>query len=248
MALRTISAKAATALDQELMSPEGGFSIDQLMELAGLSVSQAVYKVHPPEKGKKVLVICGPGNNGGDGLVAARHLWHYGYQPEIFYPKQGKNELYQRLVTQLKNLSIPFTNTSSLLSSLQSTDHIIDAIFGFSFSGPLREPFPDIIAELAKTKKPVTAVDIPSSWDVDNGPPSEGPGKDFMPSTLVSLTAPKPCVKFFKGRHFLGGRFVAPGIREKYGLTGLPEYRGIDQVVEVPVEGQGEGDKEKERL
>ena len=44
------------------------------MELAGLSVSQALYRVHPIQKGKKILVICGPGNNGGDGMVAARHL------------------------------------------------------------------------------------------------------------------------------------------------------------------------------
>lgn len=42
----------------------GAFSIDQLMELAGLSVSQVVYRVHPPTKGNRVLVACGPGNNG----------------------------------------------------------------------------------------------------------------------------------------------------------------------------------------
>ena len=51
------------ALDKELMST-GAFSIDQLMELAGLSVSQVVYRVHPPSKGNRVLVACGPGNNG----------------------------------------------------------------------------------------------------------------------------------------------------------------------------------------
>jgi hypothetical protein len=63
MALKTLGAKAAAALDQELMST-GAFSIDQLMELAGLSVSQAVYRVHPLNKGRRVLVACGPGNNG----------------------------------------------------------------------------------------------------------------------------------------------------------------------------------------
>lgn len=45
------------------------------MELAGLSVSQALYRVHPIQKGNRILVICGPGNNGGDGMVAARHLY-----------------------------------------------------------------------------------------------------------------------------------------------------------------------------
>lgn len=54
-----------------------------------------MYRIHPPSKGRRILVAVGPGNNGGDGLVAARHLWHYGYKPTIYYPKQSKNELYQ---------------------------------------------------------------------------------------------------------------------------------------------------------
>jgi NAD(P)H-hydrate epimerase len=74
-----------------------------------------------------------------------------------------------------------------------------------------------------------------------------------MPGALVSLTAPKPLVKFFKGRHFLGGRyvlhsrrkwginrdcrFVSPDIAEKYDLE-LPDYEGVDQVVEIGSNGQ----------
>lgn len=57
-----------------------GFSVDQLMELAGLSVATAIAKEYPNQSGK-VLVCCGPGNNGGDGLVAARHLKLFVYYP-----------------------------------------------------------------------------------------------------------------------------------------------------------------------
>jgi NAD(P)H-hydrate epimerase len=77
---------------------------------------------------------------------------------------------------------------------------------GFSFSGEIREPFPSVISELEKTKIPVTSVDAPSSWNIETGPPESGPGKNFHPQALVSLTAPKPLVSWFKGRHFLGGR------------------------------------------
>jgi len=234
MAIKALSAKNAAALDKDLMSI-GAFSIDQLMELAGLSVSQAVYRVHPPSRGRRILVACGPGNNGGDGLVAARHLWHYGYKPTIYYPKKSKNDLYQRLATQLENLSVPFTD--DFPSALKETDHIVDAIFGFSFSGEVREPFPAVIKALEETKLPVTSVDAPSSWSIEDGPPSSGPGAKFNPEVLVSLTAPKPLVKWFKGRHFIGGRFVSPDIKKKYDLE-LPEYEGIDQIVEVNSSGQ----------
>ncbi|EGY21266.1 yjeF-like protein [Verticillium dahliae VdLs.17] len=203
MALKTLSAKAAAALDKDLMSA-GAFSIDQLMELAGLSVSQAVYKVHPPSKGRNILVACGPGNNGGDGLVAARHLHHYGYKPFIYYPKRSKNELYQRLAKQLEDLEVSFVD--DFPKALQTADHIIDAIFGFSFSGEVREPFPAVIRALEETRLPVTSVDAPSSWDIEEGPPKTGLGSSFNPTVLVSLTAPKPLVKHFQGRHFVGGR------------------------------------------
>ncbi|KAF2456921.1 meiotically up-regulated gene 182 protein [Lineolata rhizophorae] len=248
MALRVLSAKSSAALDQELMSA-GAFSIDQLMELAGLSVSQAVHKLQPLNKGRRILVACGPGNNdadgncpagpdaqtGGDGLVAARHLWHYGYQPTMYYPKQSKNELYQRLTTQLHALDIPFAQDFG--AALAQTDHVVDAVFGFSFAGEVREPFPAVIAALAAAPVPVLSVDAPSSWDIERGPPPDGPGKAFHPQALVSLTAPKPLVKWFGGRHFVGGRFLSPAMAEKYGLD-LPPYEGIDQIVEVPVEGQ----------
>lgn len=232
--VKYLSAKNAAALDKDLMSV-GAFSIDQLMELAGLSVSQAVYRVHPLRKGRRVLVACGPGNNGGDGLVAARHLWQYGYKPTIYFPKQTKNELYQRLAIQLKDLSIPFVD--NFHDAIKETDHIVDAIFGFSFSGEVREPFPSVIAALAATKLPVLSVDAPSSWNIETGPPESGPGKDFNPTALISLTAPKPLVKYFDGRHFIGGRFVSPKIAQKYELD-LPEYEGIDQVVEVGKNGE----------
>jgi NAD(P)H-hydrate epimerase len=91
-----------------------------------------------------------------------------------------------------------------------------------------------VIQALQDTELPVTSVDAPSSWDIENGPPKSGLGSSFMPTTLISLTAPKPLVKHFKGRHFVGGRFVSEAIAKKYDFE-IPEYQGIDQVAEVAV-------------
>lgn len=146
--------------------------------------------------------------------------------------------LLQRLCTQLEALSVPFTE--SFPNAASNTSLIIDAIFGFSFSGPVRDPFSSVISELETTSLPVLSVDAPSSWDIESGPPKEGPGSKFTPTTLVSLTAAKPCVKWFKGRHFIGGRFLTPELASKYDLE-LPEYLGIDQIVEVDSGAEADG-------
>ena len=99
--------------------------------------------------------------------------------------------------------------------------------------------------ESSDRKAPVLAVDIPSSWDVTSGPPeADQVGHKFMPEYLISLTAPKPCIKFYHGkRHFVGGRFVPGGIAEKFDLGDvMSRYEGYEQILEVPVEeGNGGG-------
>ena len=72
----------AVRIDEELMG-DLGFSVDELMELAGLSVASAIAAEHSPRSHPRILIIAGPGNNGGDGLVAARHLYHFGFAPEV---------------------------------------------------------------------------------------------------------------------------------------------------------------------
>lgn len=213
----------------------GAFSIDQLMELAGLSVSQAVYREYPPSQYSQVLICCGPGNNGGDGLVAARHLWQYGYKPTVYYPKPSSPELYKRLCKQLDDLDIPVVkshDSNHFSQLLRDSKLVVDSIFGFSFKGPVRDPFGSILAAIVESKIKVLSVDAPSSWEIDEGPQKEGPLKDFDPDTLISLTAPKPCSKFYKGKHYLGGRFVSKAITKKFNLS-LPHYPGIDQVVDI---------------
>ena len=112
----------------------------------------------------------------------------------------------------------------------------MDSIFGFSFNGEVREPFPAVISALEKTEKGVLAVDAPSSWNIETGPPKEGVGSGYMPRALISLTAPKPLVKFLGKdvKHYVGGRFLGADVAKRYDID-VPDYPGIEQTVEVPV-------------
>jgi len=238
-----LNAQDAADLDAELMSSPG-FSLEQLMELAGLSVAEAVYDVAAEEGGKKkrVLLVCGPGNNGGDGLVAARHLVHFGFDATIVYPKRSSKPHFINLVKQCEDMNIPILDFIPMDSNNTGEeeegyyDVIVDAIFGFSFRGTApREPYATSIANMVtlqknqQSKPLLVSVDVPSGWDVDGG---DLTGTGFCPDVLVSLTAPKLSSKKFQGRHFVGGRFLPPAIAEKYGIK-MPPYPGKSQVMEI---------------
>ena len=226
-----LNAADAAALDGELMSSPG-FSLEQLMELAGLAVAEAVYQVVPPTtttstpaKKPRILLICGPGNNGGDGLVAARHLVMFGYECDVVYPKRSSKEHFINLVKQCEDVDVTILDEmpSDLLLSASEADGgnkyaaIVDAIFGFSFKGAPREPFATALKQMQEAQTsmgiPVISVDVPSGWNVDEGDVTQ---TGFVPQVLISLTTPKESSKSFPGRHFVGGRFLPPALAEKY--------------------------------
>jgi len=221
--MKAISGKAAYNLDQSLFT-KYKFSVSQLMELAGLSV--AICSARSAEAGP-ILVCAGPGNNGGDGLVAARHLVHLGRQVHLFYPKRPNKPLYQDLFesAQLCGVSVV-----SDVTELSQYSQIVDAIFGFSFdpSGGIRAPFDALISALAATHVPILSVDVPSGWNVDSGPLDAIPC--FHPAVNISLSAPKPCIKSFRGQNFLGGRFIPADLASEYNLR-LPQYPAEEQIV-----------------
>ncbi|NXG70952.1 NNRE epimerase, partial [Baryphthengus martii] len=248
----------AQAIDQELFT-EYKFSVDQLMELAGLSCATAIAKAYPPSSfttsQPAVLVVCGPGNNGGDGLVCARHLKLFGYEPTVYYPKRPNKPLFEGLTTQCQKMDIPFLPEfpaevrsspgwgprsrargrfsaaafpvqAALIDELYGL--VVDAIFGFSFKGAVREPFGSILGTLERVTVPIASIDVPSGWDVEKGKVD-----GLQPDMLISLTAPKKAAMHFAGRyHFLGGRFVPAALEKKYALN-LPPYPETECVLQL---------------
>jgi len=153
----------------------------------------------------------------------------FGYEPLIVYPKRTDKELYKNLVRQCEKMDIEIVDK---IPSGSQINLIIDAIFGFGFSGEMRAPFDGILKEIKQLEKtiPIVSIDVPSGWDVEKGPINED---NIQPECVISLTAPKICMQHFQGKyHFLGGRFVPKALQNKYKIT-LPDYSGSEQIIQI---------------
>ncbi|XP_056133650.1 yjeF N-terminal domain-containing 3 isoform X3 [Lampris incognitus] len=189
--------------------------------------------------GKKqptVLVVCGPDQNGSIGLVCARHLRIFEYEPTIYYPKRSSHSLHQDFTVQCEKMDIPFL--SYLPTEVQLINDaynlVIDAILGPETDPvSIKEPYSGILVTLKQVKIPIASVDVPSGWDVE-----EASQDGINPEVLISLTAPKKCAIRFPGKHFLAGRFLPYDIQKKYDLN-LPEYPGTDCLIELPAHRNG---------
>lgn len=125
-----------------------------------------------------VGIICGKGNNGGDGFVVARHLSNAGFNVKVLHthlPDQMSADcrinfqILQNLKSINKNISIKKINSANDVQSIRNSDLIIDALFGSGFSGDLKDPYDKIIRKLNDFKSIKIAIDIPTGLNADNG-------------------------------------------------------------------------------
>ncbi|SBT80340.1 pyridoxal 5'-phosphate synthase, putative [Plasmodium malariae] len=211
------------------MNDEVGYTTEQLMELAGHSISQIIFKEYNPRKFNKILICCGPGNNGGDGLVAARHLKEFGYNVTVIYPKENKKTLFKRLLKLMEHYEIGVLKLTTAEEML-GYDLIVDAIFGFSFKGEPRTPFDELIEMINNCKRPVVSIDVPSGTNIDSG---DTTSSLFVHSEMnISLMLPKEGLKNYQKKHYLGGRFIPTSIIKKYNLK-VPPFPGDSSYVQL---------------
>jgi ADP-dependent NAD(P)H-hydrate dehydratase / NAD(P)H-hydrate epimerase len=181
-----------------------------LMENAGTAVAQFV--VGQYAAAKRVAVICGKGNNGGDGFVAARKLHEWGREVHVVLlaePSElrgGAAEMFKKLpVTPLVVRSgAEFQQT--LTRSALAADVLVDAILGTGFRPPVSGLYADAIAAINATPEPIIAVDIPSGADADVM--GELTGAVARADAIVTFTAPRPSHVF--GSLSSGPALVAP--------------------------------------
>jgi len=155
-----------------------GISVSVLMENAGRAVAEEVRKILGTVDQQRILILTGPGNNGGDGLVAARHLHDWGAKVSLYLFSQRLSDDSNFKLVQERGITYVDITQDEKLDKLNelllSTDTIIDALFGTGKSRPLRGFFLQALNTVSgvKKKRPdlrIIALDLPSGLDADTG-------------------------------------------------------------------------------
>lgn len=159
----------------------------QLMEIAGAQVARFVSAFFDGISGKRVLVVAGSGNNGGDALVAARFIHQRGASVRVsLVPARDPTSLSAHHARTIRQLGIPITEAPSGIDG--SADVIVDGLFGTGIRPPLRQPAPQIIAAMNGAQRPIVAIDVPSGMDADD---AAGAQDAVRAVATITLAAPK---------------------------------------------------------
>ncbi len=198
-----LDADEMRAVDAWAIERRGVASLD-LMETAGRAVAEAAEQI---AVSRRAVVVCGKGNNGGDGLVAARALAESGYEVETLLLWPGE-ELSPDAGANLERLgSARHVGADQLGAALRGAGVVIDAIFGTGFAGEARDPAAAAIEAINAAGAPVVAADIASGVNASTG---EVEGAAVRADATVSFHAAKL------------GHWISPGKRRTGELRVVP--------------------------
>ncbi|MGB2974861.1 MAG: NAD(P)H-hydrate epimerase [Phycisphaerae bacterium] len=169
-----------------------------LMENAGRQIAEAARAMLAGRAKSRVVILAGPGNNGGDGFVVARHLAMAGIRAEValLAPREkivGDADTNLRVLEamgfQVRVLAGKVeTMLGELRPMLAEADLVVDGMLGTGTRGEIREPYASVIGAVNDARRPVLAIDIPSGLDPDTGKPL---GPTIRATKTVTLAAVK---------------------------------------------------------
>jgi hydroxyethylthiazole kinase-like uncharacterized protein yjeF len=180
-----VTPEAMGAADRRAI--EGGTPVEVLMDRAGRAVAWEVRRALHGTYGRRVLLVCGKGNNGGDGVVAARVLDAWGMRTTVCSLRDG-------------------IDRRGFTRALDAADVVVDAMYGTGFRGTLEGDAAWVVEQLADWRGEVVAVDIPSGVDGLTGLVF---GPVVQATRTVTFAARKPGLVFEPGRSHAGAVVVA---------------------------------------
>ena len=178
-----------------------------LMELAGQKAYSCLRQCWPSVS--RVAVLCGGGNNGGDGFVLARLAQNAGLSVCLVLAAKSSTVEAKEALTKALAAGVVVSNFSEV--ALVEAELIVDALLGIGFSGKVREPFRTIMLCVNKQVKPVLSLDIPSGLDADSGSVSQVAIKADVTISFIGL---KRGLFMSKARNIVGHIVFEPLIAE----------------------------------
>ncbi len=215
------------AMDQSTYNDYGLPSL-VLMENAALRVVDEIIARFGPVRGKQVAVVCGKGNNGGDGLAIARHLhtrfgatvtvWFAAAPEALTGDAQANYEMARKFGVPI----VPLEGAAGVREALARADLIVDALLGTGIKGGVTGELAQVIDAINNAHKPVIAVDVPSGVDADTG---RVDGACVQAALTVTFALAKIGLWDFPGQDYVGEIVVAD--------IGLP--RGVMEASDIQV-------------
>ncbi len=207
--MRVVTAAQIDELDRRA-TEECGIPAASLMETAGRRVAQVAEVLLRAPGGRRVLVLAGKGNNGGDGLVAARYLRSAGVDVRVLLasPEGDVSGEPARVQASAAKAGVTILSVAAahLVEEMAQADLIIDALFGTGFRGPVRGQAAALIEAANRSGKPIVAVDVPSGLQADTG---QWEGPCIRATATVTMGLPKIGLLLYPGAEMAGTVYVA---------------------------------------
>lgn len=212
---------------------EFGINVTVLLENAGLQAGMLARKMLGGNvEGKRVFCVAGKGNNGGDGLVAARHLHNWGAKVRVVLGAE-KKDVRDVPAKQLRILEKMGVEIEGPAAGFGGADLIVDSLLGYGSRGDPREPVAGLIRSINLSGIPVLAVDVPSGLDATTGQPNE---PCVVANATVTFGLLKTGFLNQESRRFVGELYLADislpePIYRKYGQ--VPGRFGTDTLLKI---------------
>lgn len=215
--INVVTAKEMQELDRRATAEYGIPSL-LLMENAGAETVREMLTAFPALLRSRVVILCGRGNNGGDGCVVARHLLNRGARVETFLlarPRDvtGDARVNLEILEKLGAAPVEITGAgdlAALAERIGSADVVVDALLGTGAQGPAKGILAEAIDLVNRAGRPVVAVDLPSGLTADDPEP---PGPAIRATLTVALALPKRSLLLYPAAAFAGTlRIVDIGI------------------------------------
>ena len=193
-----------------LMIEKYRISLIQMMENAGFGLADQARRMLGELNARRIVVLCGTGNNGGGGMVAARHLHNRGARVQV--KLAGERDHLKEVPAQQYRILQALGLDRADDPDLAQTDLIIDALIGYGLSGSPRAPIAEWIERANRSARPILALDAPSGLDTSTG----AAGVPCMRATMtLTLALPKlglltPAAQAVVGELYLADIGVPP--------------------------------------